>query len=86
MFKTCTAYSLSKPSSFTSFRTVCGICPIGILDGVRCLFDSGSSLCFVVILASGVVVDDAVADDVGVAAGFGIYLIVTLDLGLPWGA
>ncbi len=60
------------------------ICPTRILDGGRIPFASGSSLCFVVFLASGLAVDDVAADDVGVAAGFGVGFLVTLDLDLRW--
>ena len=65
ILKTLTASSLSKPPSLTSFRTACGICPTRILDGARGLSASGSSLCFVVFLASGAAADD----DAGVAVG-----------------
>ncbi len=81
------ASSLSKPSSFTSFTTACAICTTGILDGARCLFATGSSLCFVVFLTtSGAVHDAAADDDAGVAVGFVVCFPVILDLGLPWGA
>ncbi len=66
-------------------QTACAICPTGILDAARCLFASRSSICFVVRLATGAAVDDAVADDeAGLAAGFGICFPVLLDFDLLW--
>ncbi len=84
MLKTSMAASLSNPSSFASFATACDICPTGILSGARCLFASGSSICFVVILATGAAVNNAAADDdAGVAAGLGVCSPIFMDLGLP---
>ncbi len=58
----------------SSFKTACAISATGICAGARCLFASGFSLCWVVLLVAGAVVDDDVAndDEVGVAAGFGV--------------
>ncbi len=65
----------------TSFRAACAICPSVVLGGARGLFASGSSLSFVVLLASGAAVYDAVADDdAGVAAGFCVCFLAILDL------
>ncbi len=95
---TCSLYSLEttknsygvlfiKALFFTTFKNVCAICPNGIFDGARCLFASSSSICFVVLLASGAAEDGGAADnDAGAAAGFDVFLPVIIDLDLSWGA